>query len=78
MAPSVNIKVVIGAGVIPVLVGVLLAISEVSGIWATFCILFGIAIILFGIGYRVTLYLGLGFLVASLVFLAFGLAPLLA
>ena len=78
MAPSINIKVVIGAGVIPVLVGVLLAIYKVSGIWATFCILFGIAIILLGIGYSVTLYLGIGFLVASLVFLALGLTPLLA
>ena len=78
MSPNINVRVVIGAGVIPVLVGGLLSIYKVSGNWAAFCILFGIAIILLSINQRITLYLGLGFLVVSVVFLVIGLKPLLA
>jgi hypothetical protein len=75
--PSIDIKVVFGAGIILILVGIALAQWAHSGIWATFCILLGIGIILLGIGQKITLYLGLCFLGASLVFLGLGLAPLL-
>jgi hypothetical protein len=75
--PNIGIKIVVGGGVALVLIGVALAIWGDSGNWAAFCILLGISIILLSIGQKVTLYLGICFLVGSLVFLGFGLAPVL-
>lgn len=56
--PSIDIKVVFGAGVVLILVGIALAQCAHSGIRATFCVLLGI-------GQNITLYLGLCFLGAS-------------
>ena len=76
--PSIDIKVAVGGGIALVLVGVSLALLGNTGIWAGFCILLGISVILFGVGQKPTFYLGLCFLAASLIFLGRGLVPLLA
>jgi hypothetical protein len=75
--PSIDIKIAVGGGIALVLIGVALAIWGNLGKWAAFCILLGISIILLSIGQKVTLYLGLCFLGASLIFLGLALAPLL-
>lgn len=72
--PKINLNVTVGTGAILVLGGVAIALAELSGVWAAFCILLGISFILIGNGERPA---GLCFLVAALVFGGIGLVPLL-
>ena len=68
-------KVSVGVGVIGILAGaVFLWINSGIWAWATYLILFGIYLILSGIGQKITRRLSFGFAGVALVFLGIGLA----
>ena len=68
-------KVSVGVGVIGILAGaVFLWIHSGIWAWATYLILFGIYLILSGIGQKITRRLSFGFAGVALVFLGIGLA----
>jgi hypothetical protein len=57
-----------------VIAGVVLALSRVQAVWAAFCIVLGIAIVLLGIGERTARDIGFCFLGAALALLVLRVA----